>query len=249
MNNFTVIIPVHELNETIESLLVNAIKSVDNQKSDIPIILVHPKTINNEITDFFTKNVFDSTIEFIINENNSDFQSQINLAVKNVTTEYFSILEFDDEYAPTYSKTMSKYIDHYDDVDILLPIIVEVDDKGGWVKFTNEGSWAQQLVGENGEAGYLNNNILNQYTDFKLSGALIKKQTFIDIGGFKSNIKMTFMLEFIYRLLNNDDPALAVVREVSARYPRIQTRAPGHGHPWPNPVVYAISLYLGSCGA
>jgi len=202
-NKVTVIIPVHELNETIESLLVNAIKSVDNQKSDIPVILVYSTNTGNDISKLFQKNSFDSTIKLIENKNESDFQTQINLAVKNVETEYFSILEFDDEYAPTYVKSMSKYIEYYKNVDVLLPIIVEVDNNGNYIKFTNEGSWAQQLIGENGEAGFLNNNILNQYTDFKLSGALIKTKSFIDIGGFKSNIKMTFMLEFIYRLLNN----------------------------------------------
>lgn len=202
-NNITVIIPVHELNETIETYLINAINSVDKQKSDIPIVVVHPSSINKEITKFFVNNVFDSTINFVTNEGNSDFQSQINLAVKNIETEYFSILEFDDTFAPTYSKTMTKYIEYNKNVDVLLPLIVEVDNNDNYVKFTNEGSWAQQLIGENGEAGFLNNNILNQYTDFKLSGALIKTKSFVDIGGFKSNIKMTFMLEFIYRLLNN----------------------------------------------
>lgn len=220
-NKITIIIPVHELNETIEVLLSNAIKSVDNQKSNLPIILVYSNKIKDVISNFFQKNSFESTIEFIINENKTDFQSQINLAVKSVKTEYFSILEFDDEYALTYSKTMSNYIEFNKDTDVLLPIIIEVDNNGGWVKFTNEGSWAQQLIGENGEAGFLNNNILNQYTDFKLSGALIKKQTFIDIGGFKSNIEMTFMLEFIYRLLNNTGKLFTVSKFL---YKHLSTR-------------------------
>jgi hypothetical protein len=63
--------------------------------------------------------------------------------------------------------------------------------------------WAQQFVGENGEMGYLNLNALKQYTDFKLSGAVIKKSDFENLGGYKSNIKLTFMYEFLLRALNN----------------------------------------------
>ena len=58
-------------------------------------------------------------------------------------------------------------------------------------------------MGENGEMGYLNANALKQYTDFKLSGAVIKKSEFQNIGGYKSNIKLTFMYEFLLRALNN----------------------------------------------
>ena len=68
---------------------------------------------------------------------------------------------------------------------------------------TNETVWAQQFVGENGEMGYLNAKALQQYTDFKLSGAIIKKSEFQNLGGYKSNIKLTFMYEFLLRALNN----------------------------------------------
>ena len=39
--------------------------------------------------------------------------------------------------------------------------------------------------------------------DFKLSGAVIKKSEFVNLGGYKSNIKLSFMYEFILRALNN----------------------------------------------
>ena len=53
------------------------------------------------------------------------------------------------------------------------------------------------------EMGYLNAKALQQYTDFKLSGAVIKKSEFENLGGYKSNIKLTFMYEFLLRALNN----------------------------------------------
>jgi ceramide glucosyltransferase len=46
--------------------------------------------------------------------------------------------------------------------------------------------------------------------------------------------------EILFAADEEDDPALAVVREVCARYPHIQTRILVTGTPWPNPVVYAF---------
>ena len=81
--------------------------------------------------------------------------------------------------------------------------MIEANEKNEGIKLTNETVWAQQFVGENGEMGYLNLNALKQYTDFKVSGGLIKKSEFLNIGKYKVNIKLTFMYEFLLRALNN----------------------------------------------
>ena len=142
-------------------------------------------------------------IKLINNEGESNYQSQVNLAVNKINTEYFSVLEFDDEYSLTFMKNINKYIKYYPDIDVFLTMMVEVDENNVGLKYTNETVWAQQFVGENGEMGYLNMNSLKQYTDFKISGAIIKKTEFENIGKYKSNIKLTFMLEFLLRALNN----------------------------------------------
>jgi ceramide glucosyltransferase len=46
--------------------------------------------------------------------------------------------------------------------------------------------------------------------------------------------------EILFAADEADDPALAVVREVCARYPHVRTRLLVTGTPWPNPVVYAF---------
>ena len=81
--------------------------------------------------------------------------------------------------------------------------MIEVNEQNQGIKLTNETVWAQQFVGENGEMGYLNMNALKQYTDFKLSGAVIKTSEFKNLGKYKVNIKLTFMYEFLLRALNN----------------------------------------------
>jgi ceramide glucosyltransferase len=61
----------------------------------------------------------------------------------------------------------------------------------------------------------------------------------------KENIESFFRQEYPhYEILfaadEANDPALEVVREVCARYPRIPTRILVTGTPWPNPVVYSF---------
>jgi hypothetical protein len=202
--NITIIIPIHEYNEGVQEYLNKAIESIDKQVgSDSPkVIIVSPEKVLTEIVP----NILSEThpnISFIKNEGNTDYQSQVNVAVESVDTDYFTVLEFDDELSSVYIKNNEKYLKSYPEVDIFLSMMIEVNEKNEGLKLTNETVWAQQFVGENGEIGYLNINALKQYTDFKLSGAIIKKSEFINLGKYKSNIKLTFMYEFLLRALNN----------------------------------------------
>jgi hypothetical protein len=203
--NITAIIPVHEYNEKVQSLLDKAIESVLKQeKTDtLPeIIVVAPLGLQGLI-EYCTKYIDTLKIRLINHEGKTDYQSQVNLAVEKVTTDYFSVLEFDDEYGTTFFRNAQKYTEAYPEIDVFLTMMIEVNEQNQGIKLTNETVWAQQFVGENGEMGYLNANALKQYTDFKLSGAVIKKSEFKNIGGYKSNIKLAFMYEFLLRALNN----------------------------------------------
>lgn len=214
--DISVIIPVHVCDDTITPLLTNAFDSIAAQEKieEIPqVLVVYASEIEECITGWkdsmirkhSDKGVNDKKIVLIKNEDETDFQSQINLGVSKVETEYFSILELDDEYSTTYFHNMLKYIKHenYSDVDVFLSMIIETNEKNESIKLTNEVVWAQQFVGENGEMGFLNLNSLKQYTDFKISGSVIKKEEYENIGGLKKNIKLTFNYEFLLRALNN----------------------------------------------
>ena len=208
--NTTVIIPIHEYSDKISSLLDKAIESVFKQEKldKLPqILVVYATSIEEGIIGFQQSLLrkYQNTIDilFIKNEDRTDYQSQVNLAVDSVTTPYFSVLEFDDEYGTTYFSTVDKYIKSYPEIDAFLTMMIEVNEQNQGIKLTNETVWAQQFVGENGEMGYLNINALKQYTDFKVSGAVIKKSEFINVGKYKANIKLTFMYELLLRLLNN----------------------------------------------
>ena len=205
--NISIIIPIHEYNEAIQGYLDKALESIVKQEGidEKPnVVLVYSESFDAELKVFMKKYLdADLNILFVKNDGDTSYQSQVNLAVKSITTEYFSVLEFDDEYSTTYLKTAKKYAESYSDIDVFLTMMIEVNEKNEGIKLTNETVWAQQFVGENGEMGYLNVNGLKQYTDFKVSGALIKKSEFESLGGYKTNIKLTFMYEFLLRVLNN----------------------------------------------
>ena len=210
MNILSVIIPIIECNDTTSPLLSSAVESIAKQEGVEffpPIYVVFPASIEADVVSWRDSMLrkHQDKLNFLLvkNEGNTDYQSQVNLAVNTANTEYFSVLEFDDEYSMTFFRNAHKYIQSYPEVDIFLTMMIEVNDKNEGIKLTNETVWSQQFVGENGEMGYLNLKALQQYSDFKLSGAIIKKSEFVNLGKYKTNIKLSFMYEFLLRALNN----------------------------------------------
>jgi hypothetical protein len=212
--NITTIIPIHEYNDELSLFADKAVESVFKQEhiEKLPqIALVYPADLKDAVIGFRdgmirkyqNNDITKGNFILVPNTGKTDYQSQVNLAVDNITTDYFSVLEFDDEYSTTFFRNAEKYITSFPNIDVFLTMMIEVNEKNEGIKLTNETVWAQQFVGENGEMGYLNASALKQYTDFKLSGAIIKKSEFINIGRYKVNIKLTFMYEFLLRALNN----------------------------------------------
>lgn len=210
MDKLSVIIPIIECSDNTTPLLTKAVESISKQEgieSLPPIYIVFPASIEADVIGWKDSMIrlYQDKLVFLLvkNEGKTDYQSQVNLAVNTANTEYFSVIEFDDEYSMTFVKNAYKYIEAYPEIDVFLTMMIEVNEKNEGIKLTNETVWAQQFVGENGEMGYLNLKSLQQYTDFKLSGAIIRKLEFQNVGGYKSNIKLTFMYEFLLRALNN----------------------------------------------
>ena len=150
-----------------------------------------------------------------------DYQSQVNTAIMLCQTEYFTVLEFDDELSKTFVKNVDQYINSYPDVDLFMSLMIEKNSKDEGLKFTNEIVWSQQFVGENGEIGILNSDSLKQYSDFKLSGAVFKREKFLEVGGYKANILLSFMYEFLLRALNN---GLKIMSIPKINYSHLATR-------------------------
>lgn len=188
-------------NKAIQSILIQ-------QKPINELVIVH--TLENDLIEKIQNYDYSGlTVNFVKNESDFDFSSQVNLGVKNAKSKWVSILEFDDEFSSIWFKNVKTYIDSYSDVDAFLPLVVDTDEKGMFVGFTNEATFAVSL---NSEIGYLTNETLLNYQNFQSSGMVIKKSTFEDCGGFKPSMKLTFVYEFLLRLTYNSTKIMTIPR-------------------------------------
>jgi hypothetical protein len=149
------------------------------------------------------------TVNLVENTGDFDFSTQVNLGVKNANSKWVSILEFDDEYSSIWFKNVERFVNAYPEVDAFLPLVVDTDEKGMFVGFTNEATFAASL---NSEIGYLTNDVLMTYQNFQSSGMVLKKDTYIENGGFKPSMKLTFVYEFLLRLTYNSVNIMTIPR-------------------------------------
>jgi hypothetical protein len=102
------------------------------------------------------------------------------------------------------------YREAHDEIDIFMPIIVDVNAAdNGFMGLTNEAVWANSF---SDELGILDNNALLSFQNFNIDGITMKKEIFEDLGGFKSNIKLTFIYEFLLRMTFKDAKVMVIPR-------------------------------------
>lgn len=203
-SNITVILPVHKLDKVTEGMLSNAIKSVEEQVVRPDLLIVASSETIKKVKEI-AKNVPDCKV--IENKGETDFASQIELGVSNITTEWFSILEYDDEYANIWFKNVVTYQKAHPDVQLFLPIVVDVNDKSEFIGFTNEAVWANSF---SDQLGFLDNSALLTYQNFNIDGMVISKEVYEANGGFKKNIKLTFTYEFLLRMTFKDVKTMVI---------------------------------------
>ena len=200
--NITVIIPLHIYNDKVSELLNKAISSIP---SDIENIFIITTKEINENGIYFEKE--SNRIKIIANETeNYDFCSMVNYGVKNVDTDWFSILEYDDYYQNDWFNDANKYLYSEKDAMVYLPLVDLYDFNRfynniprAYCGYANEAPWAQSF---SNDLGYIDNESLQVYSNYHLTGAIFHTDTFKKIGMLKPKIKMTFWYEFLLRLTN-----------------------------------------------
>jgi hypothetical protein len=205
MKNITVILPVHRIEESYRVMLDNAIKSVEQFHEDVKLMIVCPPSVKSELTNI--SEVLD--VNIVTNNTKTDFCSQVNLGIEKCDTEWFSILEIDDEYKSIWLKSINQYVNTYNDVDVFLPVVKDINTDGTFVSFTNESTWA---YGFTEKQGMLDNEVLLDFQNYQISGGLYKTQVIKDNGSLKENIKLTFGYEFLLRLTHNSVKIMTVPR-------------------------------------
>lgn len=200
-NSISVILPIRSgKTGFFEEYFDKAITSIKQQSTPIDeLIIVHCNEtyLKNHLDGY---DFGDINVKFEEWTKDPNFAAQVNQGVKVATSKWVSIFEFDDEYSNIWIKNFKKYADIYPDVDAFLPIVVDVDDKGVFVGFTNEATFAANF---SPEIGILTNETLLNYQNFQISGMVIKKQSYVDYGMMKTSFKLTFGYEFLLRMTRN----------------------------------------------
>ncbi len=210
MEKITVILPIHELGEKEKDYFLNAVESVYTQNTETKpkvLVVASNENLKKEIESLEYKDGIKDNIEVVVNSGDSDFCSQVNFGVDTVTTEWFSILEMDDEYSKIWFKKVEEYMSHYNDVEVFLPIVLDVSTEGKFLHFTNEPVWAPEF---SDKLGFLDNDALINFPNFQTSGGVYKKEAFKSVGGFKSSIKLHFVYELLLRMTYYDKTIMTI---------------------------------------
>jgi hypothetical protein len=200
-NKISVVLPIKsgKLGQ-FDEYFTKSVMSVKNQESYVnELVIVH--TDEDLLVNFLDKFDFSGlTVNRVLWTESPNFAEQVNEGVRQATSNWVSLLEFDDEYSNIWFKHVTNYMGIYKSVDAFLPIVVDVDEKGVFAGFTNEATFAANFTTE---MGVLTNETLQTYQNFQISGLVINKDKFLEYGGFKSNIKLTFGYEFFLRMTNS----------------------------------------------
>ena len=199
MKDIAVIIPVHALkDDTEKDMLVRAINNVKecqkNYDGKLKTYIVTPLSLDKDIVK--------SVDEVIFNIGRADFCSQVNLGALTVKEDYFSILEFDDEYNEKWFSMVKHYYYTNEDVSLFLPINVQI--------ISNETPWAMEF---SEKLGYIDFKCLENYYGFNITGGVFNRDDFNRIGGLKYYIGVAFNYEFLLRLTNKKLKVFVVPKE------------------------------------
>ena len=207
MANITVIVPVHKLEE---NYIVGCIESIKGQRVkpyEVLFVTSNDENLKNYLNGYDFGELKDVTKVIENGTGNYDFQSQINYGVEQSTGEYFTFVEYDDEVSPIWIKNGVEYINAYPEVGVFLPIVYETDENGKFISFTNESVWAKDF---SEQIGYLDNNTLQRVQNFNFDGMIVKRDVYLENGGLKSNMKLTFTYEFLLRMSYLSIPIMVI---------------------------------------
>jgi hypothetical protein len=184
----SVVLPIESTkHKDFETFFSKSVQSVLHQEEPVDeLIIVHTdeESLINYLDDFDFSGL---TVNRVLNEGDSDFQSQVNLGIKSTKNDLVSILEFDG----------------------FLPLVVDVDEKQSFAGFTNEATFAANM---NTEIGILTNEVLLNYQNFQSSGLVFKKKIIDSFGGFKQSLKLSFVYEFLLRMTYNSVKFMTIPR-------------------------------------
>lgn len=201
MNNITIIIPIHEYDKNIESLLQKAYDSIPN---GFKTIMSCSKTAASGVKKQFNGN---GNVTVMSNDVTS-FVGLVGKAVDKVETKYFSILEFDDTYTDIWFKNVSEYIKFNPSVSVFMPLTDLYNfNTNKFIGYGNEAVWASSF---SDEIGFLDNESLENFYDFYVTGSVFNTEDWKELGGLKESFTFAFWYEFLLRATHFEKKVMVI---------------------------------------
>lgn len=207
-DKISVIIPIHEYNAEMKEMVTRAVKSIP---SDYFLYIVcGQEDIEKKSFDFIIEMHPLCLIDYPKLPNNS-FSTMINYSfdrVKEMGKEWAYILEYDDEFNSLWFDEVQREQEDKLDVSVFLPLTEIIDyDSNKFLSYGNEAPWASSF---SNEIGYIDNESLQQFFDFYLTGSIFNLKDWTYVGGLKESFKLTFWYEFLLRLTHNEKKAYVI---------------------------------------
>lgn len=192
MKDLVVIIPMHEFGKDNIELLNKAVESIPE---GVRAILSVKKGVDSRKLKGASER-----LEILSESDGDSFVELVNAAVDKIEEKWFSILEFDDTYTPIWLDNAKKYMEFMPDMSVFM-FLEDITDfnNGKYIGFGNEAPWASSF---SNEIGFIDNDCLQNYFDFYLTGSIFNTADWREVGGLKPQIKLTFWYEWLLRLTN-----------------------------------------------
>ena len=200
MKDLVVIVPMHEFGKENIELLNKAVESVPE---GLKVILSVKKGVDGR-----TLKGISNRLTVLAESDGDSFVELVNTAVDNIEEKWFSILEFDDTYTPIWLDNAKKYVEFMPEISVFM-FLEDITDfnNGKYIGFGNAEAWASSF---SNEIGYIDNDCLQNYFDFYLTGSIFNVKDWQEIGGLKAQIKLTFWYEFLLRLTNKSKKVFVI---------------------------------------
>lgn len=194
MKELVVIIPMNEFGKENIELLNKAVESVP---SELNVLLSVPNG-----TDGKKLKGISDRLGVVSESEGSSFAELVNAAANTIEEKWFSILEFDDTYTPIWYDNAKKYIEFMPSTSVFMYLedITDFND-GRYIGFGNEAAWASAF---SNEIGFIDNDCLQNYFDFYMTGSIFNTADWKEVGGLKPSIKITFWYEWLLRTTNKN---------------------------------------------
>ena len=205
--DLTIIIPLLEDYDRTD--LLKAVRSIMTQTT-LPAYILLAMSKNVDETESYQlsmKEVLDEdkikVAKAVFRENdNPTTQELINHAVSTLETKYFMIMEHNEGITgPTWISTVERYISKGYDYSIYLPLTKVIDANSQFHHYLNEQWFAFGFTDE--ELGVVSEDGLKNLYEMNITGGVIDKEAFVEVGGLKNNIKFFYWYEFALRMCFN----------------------------------------------